>query len=157
MLPIGVDDEIGDEIGTGRLDQDMDALGGPGAALGVADNPAHRVAGGDGARADELLARFERDVGDLAGRSVDLIERAVRVGIDLDGVDIAGAGRLHARGTVGLVDARMRIAGLRWCGPGAGDRFQLARQRQELRQLDDLHGLRRIGLPARPAGACRRS
>jgi hypothetical protein len=33
----------------------------------VADDPAHGVAGGDGTRADELLARLKRDVGDLAG------------------------------------------------------------------------------------------
>ncbi len=99
------------------------------AALGVADDPAHGVAGGDGAGADQLFAGFERDVGDLARRGIDLIERAVGEGIDLDGVDIAGAGRLHARRVVGLVDARMRIGrfwgrlgppgrGLSWSGSG---------------------------------------
>jgi hypothetical protein len=37
-----------------------------GAAFGVADDPAHGVAGGDGAGADELLAGLEGDVGDLS-------------------------------------------------------------------------------------------
>jgi hypothetical protein len=45
--PIGVDHEIGREIRPRRLGQDMNALGRPGAALGVADHPAHGVAGGD--------------------------------------------------------------------------------------------------------------
>ena len=80
-----------------------------GPALRVADDPAHGVAGGDGSGTDELLSGFERDVGDLAGRRVDLIEGAVGVGIDLDGVDIAGAGRLHARLAICLIDAHMRI------------------------------------------------
>ena len=82
-----------------------------GAALGVADDPAHGVAGGDRPGADELLAGLERDVGDLARRGIDLIERAVGEGIDLDGVEIAGARRLNARGAVRLVDARMRVGG----------------------------------------------
>ena len=74
--PIGVDDEIGDEIGPRWLDQDVDLFGGAGSALGVADDPAHGIAGGDGARAGELLAGLKRDVGDLARRGIDLIERA---------------------------------------------------------------------------------
>ena len=83
---------------------------------GVADNPAHGVAGGDRAGADELLARLERDVGDLADRGVDLIERAACVGIDLHGVDEAVADRLHARGGVGLVDAHRGVGRLRCAG-----------------------------------------
>ena len=91
-------------------------------ALGIADDPAHGVAGGDRAGADELLAGLERDVGDLAGRGIDLIERAVREGIDLDGVDVAGARRLHARRAVRLLDAHARIGGFRRRGlrPGSG-------------------------------------
>ena len=119
---VGVDDEVGDEIRPRRLDQDVDALGRAGPALGVADDPAHGVAGGDGSGADELLPGFERDVGDFAGRRVDLIEGAVGVGIDLDGVDVTGAGRLHARRAVGLIDARVRIGrlGRRGLAPGMG-------------------------------------
>ena len=115
----------------------------------VADDPAHGVAGGDRSRTDELLSGFERDVGDLAGRRVDLIEGTVGVGIDLDGVDIAGAGRLHARLAVCLVDARVGIGRVARCGPGAGNGLELARQRQKLRQFHDLHGLGRIGLQHR--------
>jgi len=58
-------------------------LDAPRSALGVADHPSDRVAGGDRTRADKLLSGFERDVGDLAGRGIDLVERAVREGVDL--------------------------------------------------------------------------
>lgn len=54
--PICVDDQIGDNVRPGRLDQDMDLLGGRGPALGIADDPSHGVTGRDRARADELLA-----------------------------------------------------------------------------------------------------
>ena len=91
----------------------MDALGRPGAALGVADHPAHGVAGGDRTRADQLLARRQRDVGDLAGRGIDLIERAIGVGIDLHGVDVARARGLHARRAIGLLHPHLRIG---WIG-----------------------------------------
>ena len=66
-------------------------LVGAGAALGVADDPAHGVAGGDRAGADELLALLQGDVGDLARGGVDLIERAWRIRIDLHRVDEAVA------------------------------------------------------------------
>jgi hypothetical protein len=58
------------KIRPGRLDQDVDLLGRARAALGVADDPAHGVAGGDRAGADELLAFLQGDVGDLAGRCI---------------------------------------------------------------------------------------
>ena len=64
------------------------------AAGGVAHHPAHRVAGRDG---DQLLARLERDVGDLGRCGVELVEGALGVGVDLDGVDVAVLGRLDAR------------------------------------------------------------
>ena len=68
------------------------------------------------------LAGLERDVGDLARRGVDLIERAGGEGIDLDRVEIVGARRLDARGAVRLVDAHMRIGRFRAaaCEPGSG-------------------------------------
>jgi hypothetical protein len=108
----------------------MDLLG-AGAALGVADDPAHRVAGGDGTGADELLARLQRDVGDLPRRGIDLIERAFDEGIDLHRIDEAVAHRLHPRGGIGLVDARrsdrrLRLGlpslptGFNWPGSGSG-------------------------------------
>ena len=115
-----------------------------GAALGVADDPAHGVAGGNRTGADELLAGLQGDVGDLTGRGVDLIERAGREWIDLHGVDEAVAHRLHPRGGIGLRDALLRILRL-WRRLAAGHGLQLTRQRQWLRQLDDLHRRRRIG------------
>ena len=129
---VGVDDEVGDQIRPCRLEQDMDALCRAGAALRVADDPAHRVAGGDGSGTDEALSGFERDVGDFAGRRVDLIEGAVGTRIDLDGVDVADAGRLHARCAISLVNAHMRIHRVVRCGLGGGNGLELAWQRQKL-------------------------
>ncbi len=80
---VGVDDEVGDEIGPRRLGQDVDALGRAGAALGVANHPSHGVAGGNRTRADKLLACLQGDVGDLARRCIDLIEGAVGKWVDL--------------------------------------------------------------------------
>jgi hypothetical protein len=45
--PVGVDDEVGDEIRPRRLDQDVGPFFRAAAALGVANDPAHGVAGGD--------------------------------------------------------------------------------------------------------------
>jgi len=112
--PIGVDDQIGDEIGPCRLDENVDALGRAGSALRIANDPADGIARRDGAGADELLARLERDVGDLAGRGVDLIEGAVRERIDLNGVEITGPRRLDSGGAIRLVDAGVRIGELWW-------------------------------------------
>ena len=141
--PVGVDDEVGGDVRPGRLHEDVDLPRGARAALGVADDPAHRVARGDGARAHELLALLQRDVGDFARRGVDLIERAGRERINLDGVDEAVSHRLHARGGVGLIDAHRRIGRLgdRLAVP---ERLQLPGERQGLGQLDDSHGQRRV-------------
>ena len=62
---VGVDDEVGQQFGARRLHEDMNLLACASTALGIADDPAHGVAGGDGAGADELLTGLERDVGDL--------------------------------------------------------------------------------------------
>ena len=86
----------------------MDALGGTGTALGVADDPAHGVAGGNRTRTYQLFASLQRDVGHFAGRGIDLIERAIREGIDLDRVDIAVVTRFDARILVGVCDDRAR-------------------------------------------------
>jgi hypothetical protein len=91
----------------------MDALGGTEAALGVADDPAYRVSGSHGSRANKLLATFERDVGDLAGRGIDLIERAFGEGIDLYRVEIVGTARLHPRRVIRLLHPCARIGCLR--------------------------------------------
>ena len=108
-------------------------LAAPGTALRVADDPAHGVAGGDGAGADKLFARLERDVGDFARRGIDLIERAVGERVDLDGVEIAGPRRLNAGRAIRLIDTRVRIGCLGRCGPSGWNWLELARQRQRLR------------------------
>ena len=71
--PVGGDDEVGLEIGADRLHQDVDLGALALAAGGVADDPAHGVAGRD---RDQLLAGLQRDVGDLVGGGVELVERA---------------------------------------------------------------------------------
>ena len=115
--PVGVDDEVGDEVRPRRLDQDMDALGGP-VPLSVSPMIQRTVSpAATGPEPTSCSPGFERDVGDLAGRGIDLIERAVGEGIDLDRVDVAGAGRLHARRAVRLLDAHARIGGFRRRGP----------------------------------------
>ncbi len=52
------------------------------------------VAGGDRTETREVFARFEREIGDLPRRGVDLVERALAPRIDLDGVVEALAARL---------------------------------------------------------------
>ena len=81
------------------------------AAFGVADNPAYGVAGRDGAGADELLAVLERDVGDLAGCRIDLIECTARERIDLHGVNEAVPDRFYPRRGIGLIDADGGVGG----------------------------------------------
>ena len=74
-------------------------------AGGVADHPAHRVAGGDGGQG---FTRLKRDVADPLGRGIEAVERALRKGIDMDGIDIAvGVGLLERR-LVGGVDLHCR-------------------------------------------------
>ena len=90
----------------------------PRPAFGIADDPAHGIAGGDRAGADELFAFLQGDVGHLPRRGIDLIERPWRKRIDLNGIDVAIAGRLHAGSGVGLLDALARIAGF-WLRLGA--------------------------------------
>ena len=89
------------------------ALGWADPAFGIADDPAHGVAGRNGSGADELLAGLERDVGDLAWRGIDLIERAIGEGIDLDSVEVSGPGRLNACRAIGLLDTGVRVGRLR--------------------------------------------
>ena len=79
------------------------------AALGVADDPAHGVAGRDRPGAGELLARLEGDVGDLSRCDIDLIEGARAVGEHLNGVEVSLAARLDPRGAVGGLDPGDRL------------------------------------------------
>ena len=125
------DDEVGVEVGGDRLDEDVDDSVLALAAGGVADDPAHGIAGRDG---DELFAGLQADVGDLIDGGIELIERAARVGIDLDGIDVAILAGLDAGGRAGRrrcapwgeVEARsLRFfaggeRGLSWPGSGKG-------------------------------------
>jgi hypothetical protein len=81
--------------------------------LGVADDPAHCVAGGHRACADKLLPGLERDVGDLPDGGIDLIKRPLSPRVDLHRVNEAVAHRLDSCRLVCLVDASGRIRRLR--------------------------------------------
>jgi len=122
----------------------VDLFGGARFALGVTDDPAHGIAGGDRTGACELLTGLERNVGDLARRGIDLIERATGEWIDLYRVDKAVAHRLDAGGGIGLIDARRGVRRLRR-GFTARQRLQLPGQRQRFWQFHDLDLRRRIG------------
>ena len=124
----------------------MDLLGICRTAFGVADDPPHRVAGRNRTGADELLPLLQGDVRYLSGCGVDLVEGAIREWIDLHGVDVAVARRLHARRLIRLGDAVGRILRLRGQRPGARQGRELTRERQRLRDLDDLDRLRRLAV-----------
>ena len=110
--PVGVDDKVGLDRRPGRLDQDVDASGIAASAFGIADDPAHGVAGRDRSRSRELLAGLERDVGDLSGRGIDLIERAGAVRKHLHGVEVSLLARFDARGIVRGLNPGNRSFGL---------------------------------------------
>src|SRR3546814_2873947 len=74
--PVGVDDEVGGEVGPCRLDQDMHPAAFPCPADRIADDPAHGVTSGDRPWADELLAFLKGDVRHLTRGGIDLIERS---------------------------------------------------------------------------------
>ena len=133
---IGVDDEVGHQFRPRRLDEDVDLLGRARAALGVAYDPAHGVAGRYGTGANECLSGLQGNVGDLTGGGIHLVERAFDERIDLDGVDEAIPDWLHARSRIGLIYPYGGIGGF-WRGFAVlTDWLQLSRQRQHLRQLN---------------------
>jgi hypothetical protein len=107
--------------------------------------PAHGVASGVGAGADELLAFLKGYIGHLTGRGIDFIECAFGEGIDLHGVDVAVAGRLHARGFIGRGHPDRRIFRLRCVLPDRL-RFHWPGQRQRRAEGHDFDWLRRIGV-----------
>ena len=55
------------------------------AVLPEPDNPTDGITCRD---RDEFLARLQRDIADLPGAGIEPVERALRIGIDLDRVDI---------------------------------------------------------------------
>lgn len=152
--PIGVDDQIGGQPGPGRLDQNVDALGGPCAAYGVADNPADRIACGDRAGTDELFSVLKRDVGNLTRGCVKLVECTLAPGILLDGIEEPVAHRLHSRGRVRPADAKLWIAGL---GRGRRfDRLQLPGKWQRFGYPHNLDGAGLFGFGRSRSGALER-
>ena len=141
--PVSDDDEVGAQALGDGFDQHVRLCRRAGTADRIADHPADGVAGRDG---DDLLTRLERDVADVPGRRIELVECAFRIGIDLDRVDIAVPAWLHRSGGVGVRDAlfrRPRV--LRGRLPFPRHWHQLTRQGQRLRHGDDLDGSRRLG------------
>src|SRR5262249_41019321 len=143
---VRVDDEIGDEIGTGRFDLDVDAFRLPGPTFGVTDDPAHRVAGGHRSRSNKLLAFLQGDIRNLSRGGIDLVQSAGRIRINLHGVDVAVGGRLYAGRLIGLGHAVGRVLRFRTQGSSARHGLELAWKRERLGDLHDLHGPRWFAL-----------
>src|SRR3546814_12479837 len=78
------------------------------AAAGIADDPAHRVAGGDIA---QRLAGLQGDIGHPSRRRIDAVDGALAPWIDLHGVDEPAARWFLRRGAIGGTDAQL---GWRW-------------------------------------------
>ena len=109
---VGVNDQIGDDVGPGRLNEDVNLLGARWPALGIADDPPHGVTGRNRAGADQLLALLQGDVGHLSGRGIDLVEGTLSERKHLHGIHVAVTARLDPGGSVREIDALPRIAGL---------------------------------------------
>ena len=92
----------------------------------------------------------KRDVGHLLGRGVEPVERAFRIGIDLDRVDDSRRARLAQRGAVGGIDARAGGAAGRAAVRGGGASPPAAAARRGRRH-------RRERRTARPESARRSS
>ena len=114
---IRVEDQVGFDIGPGRLDEDMDAGRAARAADGIADDPAGRVAGGDRTVADQPLAVVECDLGDPSGARIDPVERARAVVIDLNRIEVSLPQGFDPRGGIGRGDPCGRRS--RACRPAA--------------------------------------
>ena len=116
--PIGIDNEVGANVGPRRLDEDVNAARCSGTAHRVADDPADRIARCDRPRSNEFFAFLEHDVGNLPRCGVNLEQGSIGIGILLDGIEIAGALRFHARSGVGSTNTGARVGrlnGLRRC------------------------------------------
>src|SRR3546814_1929706 len=82
--------------------------------------------GGHRSCADQLLTRFEGDVGHLARRCVHLVQRAIRIGIDLNRVEIAGPAWLNAGRAIGGFHPCARVGRLRCLRGGRWNALQLS-------------------------------
>lgn len=115
--PVGGDDEIGRDVWARWFDEDVDAAACTD-PLGVPDNPAGGVTRRDRPGTGQALARFQRNIGDLPRRSIDLIECTFRPGVDLNGVIVAFAAGFDAGGGIGVLHLACRCS---CCGPAARD------------------------------------
>ena len=159
--PVGRDHQVGGEARGDRLDEDMHAGAGARTGQRVAHHPARRIAGRD---RDQLLAGLQRDVRDLAGARIELVERAFRIRIDLDGVDIGVRRRLDPGRARPFGDGFHRGdrlgRGPAWRRGQLREGLQLAGQRKRHGRLDNLDDPRRrgfeagrFGIPVRRRGA----
>ena len=76
-------------------------------ALGVADFPLNGVAGGD---RFQFLAGLKCNIGDVHRSDVELVKRPIAAGVDLNRIDVAGAGRFDTGGGIGEPGAAGGIA-----------------------------------------------
>ena len=98
--PVGVDHEVGRDIGPGRLYENMHPGSRAATADRVADHPAHGIACGDRPGADQRLAFLQGDVGHLPRLGIDLEQCAFAIGIALDRVLETGILGLDTGGIV---------------------------------------------------------
>lgn len=114
-----------------------------GSAGRIANDPTDRIAGRD---RHQLFALLEGDDGHTPRAGVDLIQRAIRVGPDLDGIDVAFARGRDAGLRVGTRNAELFVHGFgHQLRVGlARQRFQLLGQRQRLGDLNHFDGLLRF-------------
>jgi hypothetical protein len=141
--PVGVDDQIGGQVKPCRFDEDMHPRRRSATANGIADDPADGVTRRDRPRPDELFPFLQGDVRNLAGRGIDLIQRAIGPRILLDGVEEAVAYWLHAGCGVRCANALARIGWLRRAGR-IRHRLQLAWKRQWHRDRQNFNRARRL-------------
>src|SRR6476661_5701498 len=101
----------------------MDAAGISVAAFGIANDPTNGVACRDRTRSRELFAFLERDIGDLSGRGIYLVQRTRTVGVDLRGVKISLLARFDPSCAVRRLDPTHGLALLLTTGLTSKGRF----------------------------------
>src|SRR5690606_31371967 len=109
--PVGVDDEIGGDTGPGRLEKNMNAALVACSTYRIADNPACCVARRDRSGAGQGLALLQDDIGDPAGRRIDLEQGAIGPDILLDCIAEIRALWLDPRRVIGLFKGLRRSGG----------------------------------------------
>src|SRR5690554_6488528 len=100
--PVRINDHIGLQITARRFNQYMDTGCWARPADSIADDPPYGIARSNGTTTHQLFAFLQHDVGHLSRRCINLIERAIGIGILLDGIKKPVAGRLDARSLIGV-------------------------------------------------------